>query len=140
MRIGFAFLLTLILNLPSATAADWPSWRGPHGNGVADGTGYPVTWSADNVKWQVELKGIGASTPAVAGDRIFLTSTQNGRNEVICYGMDGSEQWTAELGTSVEGKQGKDGTGANPSPVVDGEHVLCTSRAATSDAMTCREI
>ena len=113
------FATTTVLN-----AGEWPNWRGPNGNGVAGEGSYPAKWSIDNVVWKYELKGIGASTPAVHGDRIFVTTTQDGKNLVSCIGMDGKELWTKELGSSIDGKQGKDGTGANPSPVIDGEHVF----------------
>lgn len=108
----------------SVSAGDWPSWRGPNGNGVADGDGYPTAWDESSVVWRFELDGVGASTPAVFDGRIFVTTTRQNKNLVTCLGMDGKPAWTSELGTSWEGKQGKDGTGANPSPVVDGSHVF----------------
>lgn len=115
----------IISALNHLSASDWPGWRGPSGNGVADGSGYPVTWDADtNVKWKYEINGIGASTPAVCAGKIFLTSTSENTNQVTCVGLDGQKIWAATLGESIEGKQGKDGTGANPSPVVDGERVF----------------
>ncbi len=125
MRISsFLILFSTTLCL-TANAADWPSWRGPNGNGVAEGTGYPTEWSADrNIAWTLPIEGIGASTPAVLGDQIFYTSTKDGKNLVCCVGMDGKPQWQKSFGKSLEGKQGKDGTGANPSPVTDGERVF----------------
>lgn len=124
MRNTICFVLLGLFSLDAIQAAEWPSWRGPNGNGVADGSGYPTTWGEEDVKWKADLNGIGASTPAVLGDAIFVTTTNEGKNLISCLGMDGKERWTAELGSSIEGKQGKDGTGANPSPVVDGEHVF----------------
>ncbi|MCA9083575.1 MAG: PQQ-binding-like beta-propeller repeat protein [Planctomycetaceae bacterium] len=117
-------LLAVLLLTAPVTAGDWPNWRGPHGNGVADGTGYPAEWSAEkNIRWKYQIPGIGASTPAVTGDHIFVTSTHDGKNLVTCVDMAGQQVWSKEFGTSIEGKQGKDGTGANPSPVTDGERV-----------------
>lgn len=111
--------------MSSVQAGDWPGWRGPHGNGKADGTGYPVEWSAGkNILWTVDVPGIGASTPAVSGDSIFLTTTVEGQNSVLCYGMDGQPRWTKSLGEAVNGKPGKDGTGANPSIATDGEFLF----------------
>ncbi len=118
-------LLTVLLLSSVALSGDWPGWRGPHGNGQADGVGYPVEWAADkNIVWKFELTGRGASTPAVAGDRIFVTTTSEGQNTVQCVGMDGKAQWSKTLGASVEGKPGKDGTGANPSVTTDGQLVF----------------
>ncbi len=109
----------------AAWAGDWPAWRGPLGNGVAQGTGYPVQWSADsNLLWKTPLTIRGASTPAVAGDRIFLTGTRERSNLVQCFDRAGQLQWERALGASVEGKPGKDGTGANPSPTTDGRYLF----------------
>lgn len=120
------FTLLAALLMSSVTmAGDWPGWRGPNGSGTADGAGYPTEWSADkNVVWKFALAGRGASTPAVAGDRFFVTFTHEGQNVVQCAGMDGKAQWSKPLGGAVEGKPGKDGTGANPSVATDGQLVF----------------
>src|SRR5262245_21233939 len=58
-----------------ATAADWPEFRGPTGQGhVPDGK-LPVTWGPDkNVVWKVEVPGSGWSSPSVVGSRVYLTT------------------------------------------------------------------
>ncbi len=118
-------LLAVVIISSAAMAGDWPGWRGPHGNGQADGAGYATEWSAvKNIVWKFELTGRGASTPAVTGDRIFVTTTSDGQNVVQCLGMDGKSQWSKTLGTAVDGKPGKDGTGANPSVTTDGQFVF----------------
>lgn len=122
MKMRGLFLVVLVAG--SLQAGDWPSWRGPNGNGVADGTGYPTEWSEDSVSWKVALGGIGASTPAVSGDNIVLTMTQDGKNHVLCVGMDGKQKWLKPFGKSLEGKSGQAGTGANPSPVIHGDSVF----------------
>lgn len=106
-------------------AGDWPSWRGPHGDGTASGTGFPVAWNAEkNVAWKHAISGLGASTPAVNNGLIFLTSVDKGQNLVTCLDFDGSLKWQTPVGAGVEGKPQKDGTGANPSPVATSEHVF----------------
>lgn len=56
-------------------AADWPQWRGPRGNGIADEKNLPDRWSAtENVAWKSDLAGVGVSSPIVSGDRVFVTS------------------------------------------------------------------
>lgn len=124
MRHFLSLLLLLIVSFSTSVAGDWPNWRGPNGNGVAEGTGYPTKWTDQNVEWTYDLIGIGASTPAILGDSIFVTTTHDSKNLLTCLGMDGKQRWSKELGESWEGKQGKDGTGANPSPVIDGERVF----------------
>lgn len=118
-------LLALLCTSSTVIAQDWTSWRGPNGNGSAQGTGYPTEWSADSgITWKTTIPGIGASSPIVSSGHIFLTSTANNTNQVTCLTMEGKVEWTKSLGESIEGKQGKDGTGANPSPVTDGKHVF----------------
>src|SRR5580765_8985638 len=59
----------------SISAADWPQWRGPRGNGASDEKNLPVTWSAtENVAWKAAIGGVGVSSPIVSGDRVFVTS------------------------------------------------------------------
>jgi outer membrane protein assembly factor BamB len=104
-------------------ATDWPNWRGPAGDGTATGSGFVASWSPDtNVLWRVTLPGPGASTPAVAGDRVVLTCAIDGRNAAICLDRSGTERWRRMLGAERAGKHAK-ATAANPSPVTDGRRV-----------------
>jgi outer membrane protein assembly factor BamB len=121
----FLMLAATLFSCSIARAGDWPGWRGPTGNGAAEGSGYPVEWSATkNLLWKHELSGQGASSPVVSGDRIFVTTTADGKNVVACLSVSGERLWTKTSGTAVEGKPGKDGTGANPSAATDGESVF----------------
>ncbi|MEM7481018.1 MAG: PQQ-binding-like beta-propeller repeat protein [Acidobacteriota bacterium] len=69
-------LCLLALVAAPALAADWPSFRGPNGSGVADGDSYPESWdheSGRNVQWKVDLRGTGFSSPVVQGQRLFVS-------------------------------------------------------------------
>src|SRR5262245_61506412 len=58
-----------------ALPTDWPRWRGPNADGVADGRNLPIRWSqTESVRWSVKLPGWGTSSPVVYGDRVFVTS------------------------------------------------------------------
>jgi outer membrane protein assembly factor BamB len=66
---GFAVIL-----VGTATAGDWPGFRGPHGNGTSEDRDLPIKWSADeNVAWKARLPGPGASSPTTWKNHIFLT-------------------------------------------------------------------
>src|SRR6478752_6308331 len=99
-RLLLLVLLALTFAVPSvARAENWPNWRGPGLNGVAEGKEYPTKWSkTENVAWQVKLPGRGASTPIVWEDRIFLTCGVEGKNMLLCYDRGGKELWRAEAG------------------------------------------
>jgi outer membrane protein assembly factor BamB len=75
----------------------WSRWRGPSGQGLATGTGYPTTWSAtENLKWRVDVPGTGNSSPIVWGDRIYLTTAYNrgAKLSVIAFRRtDGARLW-----------------------------------------------
>jgi hypothetical protein len=69
-------VLVLVLAATAfVSAADWPHWRGPAGNGIAGPSPLPATWSATrNVAWEAPLAGAGVSSPIVSGPRVFVTS------------------------------------------------------------------
>ncbi|HKY23011.1 MAG TPA: PQQ-binding-like beta-propeller repeat protein [Vicinamibacterales bacterium] len=77
----------------------WPAWRGPSGQGLASGTGYPDKWSAtENVVWRRPVTGRGNSSPIVWGDRIFLTTAYEGGRRVSLIAfrrLDGTQLWEA---------------------------------------------
>lgn len=61
--------------LQDLKAADWPQWRGKDGQGHAEGSGYPVTWSdTEGVKWKTDLPGRGWSSPIIVGQQVWLTT------------------------------------------------------------------
>ena len=123
MRAGLV-LFTLHFCLLTATASDWPSWRGPHGNGTAEGDGYAISWSdSTNIAWKIDLPGKAGSTPIVAHDRLILTCGIDGKNGVVCYDLQGKELWRATFGEERAGKHRK-GSGCNPSPVTDGKSIF----------------
>ena len=123
-------LLCLVQCANSISAGEWPSWRGPNGNGIADGEQYPTQWSAsENVKWKLPLPGSAGSTPVVTGSLIALTCAerdaqdQNGKNKVWGLNREGELLWNTEVGNEKPGKHAK-GSGCNPSPVTDGKSLF----------------
>ncbi len=93
----------------TASAQDWPRFRGPDGLGSAPDCNPPLTWSdTENIAWKTPLPGAGVSSPIVWGERIFLTaytgvdrwdeSSRNDRssmrNELLCLRADdGGIEW-----------------------------------------------
>jgi outer membrane protein assembly factor BamB len=58
----------------------WAQWRGPNGQGIATGV-YQDTWSStENIAWKSAIPGRGHSSPIVYGDRIFLTTSIQGKH------------------------------------------------------------
>jgi len=56
---------------------NWPSFRGDHGSGVADGQFPPISWNVEkgrNVRWKTPIPGLAHSSPIVWGDRVLVTT------------------------------------------------------------------
>ncbi len=83
MNRSLLFLASLVASLAGVTpliadgspALNWPSFRGPGGDGLALGTKLPVVWSeTTNITWKVSVTGRGRSSPVVLKDHIWLTT------------------------------------------------------------------
>ncbi len=60
---------------PLGAEANWHQFRGPLATGVAPQGNPPVEWSeTKNVRWKVDVPGVGSSTPIVWNDRVFLVT------------------------------------------------------------------
>lgn len=68
-------LTAAIAAATSLSAAEWPEWRGPGGQGHSKATGLPASWSeTKNVTWKTELPGRAWSSPVIEGKNIWLTT------------------------------------------------------------------
>jgi len=124
-RSTIGIIGSLLLLSPLATA-DWPEFRGGAAQGVAQATGLPVAWSdSEHVGWRVRTEGLGWSSPAVVGDRIYLTAAvpQAGDDQLLtaeCRRVaDGGLVWRREVKRQI-GKVEMHGKNshASPSPLV----------------------
>lgn len=123
--------LFVVASATIVEAKNWPQWRGPEGSGVATPGEYPMEFSAnENIAWKIALPGRGSSTPAVWEERIFVTCPIGEQDGVVCYDFAGKELWRQQLGQQREGKH-RNGTGSNPSPVTDGEHLVVYYKSGT---------
>jgi outer membrane protein assembly factor BamB len=119
-----AALLAWTFAASVAVAENWPQWRGPANDGVSAEKGLPTEIGPDkNLLWKLKLPGSAGSTPAVWGDRIFLTSEDGQDVVLMCVGTDGKELWKRRLGTATRAVRGDEGNGASASPSTDGKHV-----------------
>ena len=92
---------------PLTESANWPHWRGPNADGIADGMDLPLNWSASkNHLWSVTLPGWGTSSPVVFRNRVVVTSeTEDGEKHsllTLCFDLEtGQELWRHDFGFGV---------------------------------------
>jgi len=137
MRIRLAVLacLTAFMTPTTTSAENWPSWRGPHSNGLSADTRVPTEWSRDkNVAWRHELPGPAGATPVVWGDRLFLTSVDENQLVLLCMNTSGKPLWRRQISSGNKKVRGDEGNSASPSPVTDGKHVWA---AMSNGAVAC---
>jgi len=126
------WLILAVTGLVAASAApeEWPSWRGPRGDGTSLETDVPLKWSAtENVLWKVPVPGKGHSSPIVWGDRIFVTSCDEAKKERLLLCLDrreGKVLWQRVVLAAPLEKKNPLNSYASSTPATDGRHVWAT--------------
>ncbi|HUW61263.1 MAG TPA: PQQ-binding-like beta-propeller repeat protein [Candidatus Bathyarchaeia archaeon] len=143
------FWLFAVLLAPGLVCADdnWPQWRGPNQNGVADARDLPETWSkTQNIVWKMPLPSWSGSSPIVWGDTVFVTSPSTPTNDderktggpslllLAISKEDGRILWEREMdtGNKVISKQNF----SSPTPVTDGQFVWAVTGTGAVVAVT----
>jgi outer membrane protein assembly factor BamB len=138
-------VLIFFLALPmTASAADWPAWRGPTGQGIFDEKDLPLTWNAktgENIVWKVKLPGQDGmhdqdrnqSSPVVIRGRVFVTvsywpgkvnPSEFPEHHVACYqAEDGKPLWDTPIPPGPWKLTDLRGGYTAPTPASDGERV-----------------
>lgn len=131
MRCTLSLSLSLVAVLGlagSALGGDWPSFRGPLGNGFSTETNVPVEWSAEkNVRWKVALPDEGNGSPIVVGDRVFVTCGQEKgtKRGLYCFNRaDGKELWSRIIDFGREMPTHQTNPYCSPTPASDGKRVV----------------
>ncbi len=72
----FVYLFFALSFAASALAEpNWPSFRGPTGQGVTPDESLPMTWSeSQNVAWKTPIAGRGWSSPVIWNDEVWMTT------------------------------------------------------------------
>lgn len=142
----------LFVPLMAIAQPHWPSFRGLHAAGVADGAPLPEHWNGETgegLQFKVPVPGLAHASPVIWGDRIFLATAISSdagadfkpglygsgdasadRTEhewrVLCFDKnEGSLLWNslAMRGTPIDKRHVK-ATYANATPATDGKHVI----------------
>ena len=154
MKIQCSIRAIILIGTVSVMAvsctSNWPQFRGPEYNMLAQAKDLPMEWGTDqNIKWKLPLSGKGWSCPIVWGDKVFFTEAILDKNSVPpdtssneerqqVNPPDGTYQWTVNCldlkfgevlwkAVAYEGKPTvpthRDNTYASETPVTDGKRV-----------------
>lgn len=144
-RLVFALVFPLLAFAAVSPAADWPGWRGPTRDGVAPpGPLPPLTWSeTKNVRWKAPVPGRAHGSPAVVGERVYLTAAEPDEQvqSVLCFDRaTGKQLWKAVVHRGGFDQKGNaKSTFASSTPTCDGERVYATfmhGKTVTATALT----
>lgn len=114
-----------------SAATDWPWWRGPSRNGIADSAPVPTKLSdTDNVLWKTPMPGRGHSSPIVVGNRVFLTTADERQKVQSVVAFDrgtGKQAWKVDVSRGgFPAKNHPKNTEASPTIASDGERLFAT--------------
>lgn len=113
----------------TASATDWPAWRGPARNGIAPTVAQPpVEWSrTNNVVWKADVPGRGHGSPSVCGKRVFLAAAEEsaGLQSLLCFDREtGKQLWKTVIHRGGLSKKGnRKASQASATPACDGKQV-----------------
>jgi len=126
----------LVSATPGILAQDWPQWLGANRDAKAEGFKAPKTWPAQlTQKWK-QTVGLGDTTPALVGDKLFVFSRVETEENVVCLSAaDGKEIWRKKYeAPPLSGPSAREHSGPRSSPVVaDGKVVTC----GVTGVLTC---
>ena len=83
MKIHNLLLLTALTFLPVSSSGQivperqWPGYRGYFASGVLDDADLPAEFDVEkmiNIRWKIPVPGMGISSPAIWGDKLFITT------------------------------------------------------------------
>ena len=130
----FLLCLVVLSIVPMLNAADWPQWRGLHGDSKSPETGILKQWpkGGPKVAWQINTIGTGYSAPVIAGEQLFIAGARNGKAELIALNVKtGKEQWKLPFAKPYGFKGNNWGGGPRASLCVDGDRVYALSGDGT---------
>jgi outer membrane protein assembly factor BamB len=110
MTLRVPFLACAFLAAATATAADWPGFRGPNRDGICTETGLLKQWPKDGPKqlWTAKNLGLGWGTPSVADGKIFGIGTRAGKDGVWALNeSNGKELWFTPFADPATGLGGQ---------------------------------
>lgn len=110
----FVVALALTLFATVSYGENWPTWRGPRGDGISQEKDLIQTWPEGGPKlaWTAKV-GEGYSTPIAVDGKLYIFTLKEGKEVLTCLdAATGKSVWTQSYGPGRTG--GFPGTRATP--------------------------
>ena len=136
-------IASIFILLSSASADDWPMWRGPDRSGISTESGWFKPGTTLTTVWEHEV-GEGYSAVSVVGKCLYTMGNVKNNDEVVCLDTDsGAVVWKFTYPC-----KGDSYAGPRATPTVEGNRVYTFSRngdllcldAATGKSVWSREL
>ena len=95
----YLFLLPVLFITELMGVEKWTSFRGPTGMGVTEQK-IPTSWNSSSILWKKRIPGEGQSSVVEAGNKLFITSSENSGNKrsLLCFSKDeGNLLWQKNI-------------------------------------------
>lgn len=119
-------LVSTLIQFYYVNAEDWTSFRGPTGIGVTDQK-IPTSWNNGSILWEKSIAGEGQSSVVEAGNKIFLTASENSGNKrsLLCFSKDkGKLLWQKSISYKGEESSHRMNGWCTPTPATEGNRVV----------------
>ncbi|MGD0383462.1 MAG: PQQ-binding-like beta-propeller repeat protein [Thermoguttaceae bacterium] len=120
LSIGVVVGCVVLIGAACVFAQDWPQWGGLNRDGKVTGFTAPETWPKElTQKWKTTV-GLGDSTPALVGDKIYVFARQGDDEVILCLNAaDRTELWKNKYAVeAIKGPSASVHSGPRSSPAV----------------------
>ena len=120
------FILPVLFFTQFLCGENWTSFRGPTGMGVTEQK-IPTSWNAESILWKKSIPGEGQSSVVEAGNKIFITASENSGNKrsLLCFSKDkGKLLWQRTINYKGEESSHRMNGWCTPTPATEGNRVV----------------
>lgn len=127
-------------------AGDWPGWRGPTRNGVAEADQDPPLrfGATEHRLWSVPLPGRAHGSATVVGDRVYVQTADEATQvqSVLCLDrLTGEKRWQTDLHRGgLTQKINQKASWASSTPACDGERVYVNFLSGDAVSTTALDV
>jgi len=120
----------------AVNAEEWPQWHGANRDNRCTETGLLRVWPPRGPRliWNCDGLGQGWSSPTIAGGRVYVTGTENGKEFLTCLDLKGQLKWKVSYGSAFRRYPG-----ARSTPTFDGGNIYVISGSGEVVCISARQ-